>query len=313
MEISIIMPVYNSEKYLAASLDSILNQSFQDFEIICINDGSIDRSKEILEQYIENHGNRIKLISIENGGQANARNIGITCAKGEYITFVDSDDELEEKALEKLYKKAKESEADLIICDIDRIFTQNNKVTKKFQFDTDFTIHGVTKIEQYPDIICYLHGAPYGKLIKRDFLVQNHIEFLKGYIYEDQVFTQCLLSNDPTIAQVKEKLYRYYVRENSTMTSKSSKVTDMFVAYDYIYAAYKKKNLEQKYRKELEYLCLYHVMIGTSFRMWSSKQYSLFSALKKCKEYVRSFGFGKHNEYLKKKGIISVLFVKLFA
>ncbi len=311
MEISIIMPVYNSEKYLSACLESVFHQSFQDFELICINDGSTDRSLDILNQYAEKYKEKMNIISINNGGQANARNVGINHARGTYVTFADSDDTLKESLLEKLYEKASAFDADMAICDFLRIFDNEKKVANMFKYDTKLHLEGKVHIAQHPEIICYLHGAPYCKLIKRSFLVNNKIEFLKGYIYEDQMFTQKLLSCDPSIVQVPERLYNYYVHDNTTMTSKSSKVTDMFKVYDFIYQAYAEKGLEKKYKKELDYLCLYHVMIGTSYRMWKSGQYGLNESLKKCREYVRSYHCNKRNLYLRKKGLMVTMFINI--
>lgn len=312
MEISIIMPVYNSEKYLSACLESVFHQSFQDFELICINDGSTDHSLDILNHYAEKYKDKMNIISINNGGQANARNVGIDHARGTYVTFADSDDTLKESLLEKLYEKAAAFDADMAICDFLRIFDKEKKITNKFKYDTQLHLEGKVHIAQHPEIICYLHGAPYCKLIKRSFLASNKIEFLKGYIYEDQMFTQKLLSCDPSIVQVPESLYHYYVHDNTTMTSKSSKVTDMFKVYDFIYQAYAEKGLVKKYKKELDYLCLYHVMIGTSYRMWKSTQYSLMQAIRLCSDFTNRYQCSKNNEYLKEKGWGSTMFVRLF-
>lgn len=311
--ISVVIPVYNAEKYLNACLDSILTQDFEDYEIVCINDGSKDHSLDILQTYQAQYPDKIVVKSIPNGGQANARNTGIELSKGDYIVFVDSDDDMKPNALRKLYDVMSKNKSDMVVCEIDRIFTQKKSIFDGFSFDTSLHIEGSTSIKDHPEIIPYITAAPYAKLISKDFLIRNDIQFIKGKIYEDLVFTQNILSCDPKITFLNEKLYNYYVRANSTMTSKNSKVQDMFFDYDMLYSYYKEKGLEKTYKDELEFLCLYHVLIGTSFRLWRSNQMGLFQSISTCRKFVRKYHFSRSNKYLKKKGFISVLFVKIFA
>ena len=114
MKISVVIPVYNIEDYLSECLDSIVNQSLEDIEIICVNDGSTDGSLDILKEY-ESKDSRVKIISQENKGIGNARNTALEYAKGEYVYFIDGDDTLELDALERLYDLNIEKNADFII------------------------------------------------------------------------------------------------------------------------------------------------------------------------------------------------------
>ena len=114
IKVSVIVPVFNVEEYLSTSLDSILNQTLKDIEIICINDGSTDASLDILENYAKKDA-RIKIISKKNEGQGIARNIGLDNAQGEFIAFVDSDDFIKEDMLEKSYKKSVSKNLDLVM------------------------------------------------------------------------------------------------------------------------------------------------------------------------------------------------------
>lgn len=311
--VSIIIPVYNAEKYLKKCLNSIFNQSYKKIEVICINDGSSDRSLDILEEYKNIFKENLIIKTIKNSGQANARNLGMDIAKGEFIMFVDSDDYIDQFMVETLIKKQLENDADMVVCNIERIFDGNFKNSvKKFNYDTILNINELTSIDVHPEIICFLTVAPYAKLIKRSFINENNISFIKGYIYEDLVFTQNILSHNPSIEICKENYYKYIVRQNTTMTSKKSNVIDMFYAYDTLFNYYKKNKLEIKFKQELDFLCYYHVLIGTSYRMWNSKQYSLFSSIKQCRNFIKKYDCKKNNKYLKKKGIISVLYVKFF-
>ncbi len=117
IKVSIIVPVYNVEKYLQSCMDSLVNQTLEDIEIICVNDGSTDNSLEILESYAKKDS-RIKVFTIENSGNSIARNYGIKIAKGKYVGFVDSDDYINETMFEKLYNSCEQNDLDLAICKI---------------------------------------------------------------------------------------------------------------------------------------------------------------------------------------------------
>lgn len=311
--VSVIIPVYNAEKYLKKCLNSIFNQSYKKIEVICINDGSSDGSLDILDEYIKIYEEKMIVKTIENSGQANARNIGINIAKGEFVMFVDSDDYIDKFMIENLVRKQSENNADMVVCNIDRIFEGDFKNNiKKFNYDTSLNLCELTTIDEHPEIICFLTAAPYAKLIKRSFINDNNISFIKGYIYEDLVFTQNILSHSPSIEICKESYYKYMVRQNTTMTSKKSNVVDMFYAYDTLFDYYKNNKLETKFKEELDFLCYYHVLIGTSYRMWNSKQYSLFSSIMQCRRFIKKYNCKKHNKYLKEKGMFAVLYVRIF-
>ena len=115
-KVSVIIPVYNVEKYLSECLDSVVNQTLKDIEIICVNDGSPDGSAAILEEYAQKD-NRIKVITQENRGLSEARNSGLKIASGEYIAFLDSDDYIDLKFFEQLYKRGIESNSDVVVCE----------------------------------------------------------------------------------------------------------------------------------------------------------------------------------------------------
>ena len=125
--ISVIMPVYNQEKYLNECLDSVLRQTFQDIEIICVDDGSSDSSPSILKQYAKKDS-RVRVLFQENQGAGSARNHGFSVANGKYVIFLDSDDIFEEKLLEKLFTKIEKTNSDVVVCRSDRF----NQKTKKF-------------------------------------------------------------------------------------------------------------------------------------------------------------------------------------
>ena len=179
--ISIVIPVYNIEKYLKECLDSILNQTFKDFEVICVDDGSKDNSLNILNEYAKKDL-RFKIISQENAGAGAARNNGLKLAQGEYVQFLDADDYFEPTMLEEMYNKSQEFNADLVVCSA-------KKVNEKGEIIEDsnplwpirLNITPLDKVfnwRDYPiDILKMFCVVPWNKLCKREMLVKNNIDF----------------------------------------------------------------------------------------------------------------------------------------
>lgn len=217
VKVSIIVPVYNVENYLRECLDSLVNQTLQDIEIICINDGSTDNSLAILQEYSAKDS-RIQVISKNNEGQGVARNNGIDIASGEYIAFVDSDDYCEINMYEKLYNTAKEFDADLVECcykkfnDIDGLITQGIPLTG-IPYDKLFSWSSLK--EKSP--IFVNTPVPWNKLVKVSFLRENQIYFAKSKYAEDFYFSirARLLANK--IIHIEDELYIYRIRPMSTM------------------------------------------------------------------------------------------------
>ena len=188
-KISIIVPVYNVEKYIRDCLDSLVNQNLDNYEIICINDGSPDNSKSIIEEYIEKY-TLIKIINQENQGLSVARNVGLKNAKGEYVFFVDSDDFVEPNVLLALYNTCKKYDLDILDFLAYSYFNGNKKPYLREYINTESPIIGrdyfekfVCKVKIQPMIPAWLH------LYKRDFLTSNNLSFLPNLYFEDSPFT----------------------------------------------------------------------------------------------------------------------------
>ena len=180
-KVSVIIPVYNTEKFLRKCLDSVCNQTLQDIEIICINDCSTDGSLEILREYA-GKDNRIKLIELfENGGAAKARNIGIDIAHGEYIGFVDSDDFVDLDFYEKLYNKAVETGADAVKGEIWEL----NDISNAPHMEAKYDLNNFIQKNK-----AYFYFTFTTAIYKRDFIIQNNIRFPEGLCHlEDPYFT----------------------------------------------------------------------------------------------------------------------------
>ena len=202
VKISVVLPVYNVANYLRKCLDSLVNQTFEDFEVICVNDGSTDLSLGILEGYALSDS-RFKIISQENKGLSGARNTGIQHVQGNYVLFVDSDDWLEENALEELYNHVKGFDSDI-----------TTLTTSNFNYNDVL------------DILFKISHAPFNKLYKKSFL--DKCSFPEGLIYEDLYFFYTVFLNAKKTSVIKEILYNYRVRDDSISTKGDEKSFDIF-------------------------------------------------------------------------------------
>lgn len=222
-KVSVIVPVYKAEQYLHNCIDSILNQTYTDFELILVDDGSPDKSGEICDKYAENDG-RIRVIHKKNGGVSSARNEGMHAAKGEYICFVDSDDSLNIYFLQKCLELAKSYGDELIICGYNKI--ENNKIQKNIFSDEKYDILQrdqviMTLVEKV--LIC----APWGKLYRSDIIKDNEIKFPEDMsLGEDMVFNFHYCNYISKIVIINSPLYNYIVVNENSLLNKYK--TDLY-------------------------------------------------------------------------------------
>lgn len=248
--ISIIIPIYNTEKYLQECLDSVINQSYKNLEIILINDGSTDKSKEICEEY-RNKDSRIILINQKNKGAAVAKNIGLDLIKGDLFAVLDSDDILHPNNLEILYTQMINTNADIIEAN----FTTN---LDKFNNKSHIRNHtNIEKIKRYntekalEELITNgkCHQTPWNKLYKKELL--KNIRFPQGKYIDDEYWTYKIFLNAKYISKLDLITYYYRQHENSTM-GKSYSVRRL----DAIDALYERYLTIKKTFPRLEYLAL---------------------------------------------------------
>ncbi|WP_104697335.1 MULTISPECIES: glycosyltransferase [unclassified Helicobacter] len=224
---SIIIPIYNVEKYLSRCLDSVLNQSFKNIEIILINDGSTDTSGEIAREYAKSD-HRIKLINQENKGLSRARNVGIKSADGNYLVFVDSDDYIEKDMCEKLYEVLKHQDIEVLkICNFTSPPTlkkNSNKTqltTKTKSLSTcPIFIEGKKLLKKNPSILN--DGCVWLYIIQKSFLLKNQILFIPKIFYEDMPFIAQILLQAKKVCITSLCLYTYQLSEESIMRGKTT-------------------------------------------------------------------------------------------
>ena len=232
VKISIIVPVNDVEGYLRSCLDTLINQSFKDIEIICIDDGSKDNSLNILKEYSASDS-RIKILSEpERKGQAYARNVGLKIAKGEYIGFVDGDDWVELDMFEKLYQSASSYDTDITMCatHLHNEYTQKSSHNIPYynlsNFSGEFDNRAFSP-EETKDFILDLNVAIWNKIYKKDFLQKIKASFKEGYIYEDLPFFYETYLKAKKVSIVRDFLYFYRSnRIGSTMSNLGAKVLD---------------------------------------------------------------------------------------
>lgn len=224
MKVSVIVPVYNTEKYLRRCLDSLVNQTIEDIEIIVINDCSPDNSKEILKEYEKKYKDKIKVFHNKtNKGIGYNRNYGIKKVTGEYIGFVDSDDWVNETMYDKLYKKAKEDNLDLVLCNFHKMLEKENDLEEIASSEISYFKN--TNLKQTPNLLLDVELAPWNKLYKKELI--KEITFPENLKYEDTIFVLKAMARSKKIGMVDEKLNYYLVRSKSETTVMNKKVYDI--------------------------------------------------------------------------------------
>ena len=204
-KVSVIIPVYNAEKYIARCLDSVLEQTCQDYEIIFVDDCGQDRSVQIIEKMQRNYPEKIRILyGTTNQGPGAARDRGMDAAKGEYVTFVDSDDYLKKDYLETYIVRAEKEKADLVIGGYIRDENGRSKTRPIKQYDPD---------------VPWTCVAPWAKLYRREFLGKNNISFRGIRRYEDEGFTYRLMLCKPRVSILPYEGYFYYCNSESITKS----------------------------------------------------------------------------------------------
>ena len=306
MKISVIVPVYKVEEYLRKCLDSLVNQTLKDIEIIVVNDGSPDNSNDIILEYAGKYPN-VKAFKKDNSGLSDTRNYGIKHAKGEYITFVDSDDWVKLDMYEKLYNKAKEKDYDIVTSDINYVYPDHNEIIYTDPKKDTTDIRRVF-INLYPTVCT--------KIFKRELFIKNKLEFKSGVWYEDVEMMYRMLPLVNSIGVVHEDFYQYLQREKSITSTISLKIYDYINNFNGLIDYYKENNYYEKYYKELEYAYVryaYATFIKTCLGYDKSEYLKAVDvAIKNVYEHFPKYRRNKYF-YQSKKGIYLVLFNKTIA
>ena len=240
-KISVIIPVYNVEDYIRQSIDSVLNQTYKNLEIILVDDGSKDNSGKICDEY-KNVDERIKVIHKINSGVSSARNVGIDIATGKYIMFLDSDDFLEKNACELLYKAIEKVNTEYVMGNYIYTTFEGEKWDRPmFDIQENFEV----TITDYKKSFFVMNSVVWNKIFKRDFIETNKLRFAEGALAEDAIFTSFLYTHTDKGYFIKDVILNY--RQNKENVSISTNCNKNYFsktdeAYKLIYENYKTTN-----------------------------------------------------------------------
>ena len=261
IKISIIVPVYNTENYLNRCLDSLVCQTLNDIEIIIVNDGSHDNSQLIIDQYYKQYSEKIIPLIKENGGLSEARNLGIKHAKGEYISFVDSDDYVEKDMCEKMYEKGIQTKSDVVCSPITFIWENNRKVKKSFFPDIDIFGKGIL---ESPRILGIVSSYAVTKIYKRDFWNKNNFRFPVGQCFEDSALIYNILLKANKVESVNIPFYNYIKDiEGSICNTVDRTIFDIFKSCESIINFYSINKVYNKIEPILISICCKHINART--------------------------------------------------
>lgn len=217
--ISVIIPVYNAEKYIKKCVCSVLNQTYQHFEILLIDDGSTDASLQLCDEFASQYQN-IRVFHKPNGGASSARNIGLQNAKGKYIFFLDSDDWLESNALETMITTAKAENADLVFCEAQATDDEGKTEYKdNYSYKEFYPTCNAFEIMQQMMKKKEFHVVIWMLLLDRSLFIINNLFFKEGIMYEDMIISYQFYCLANRAAHVRKKLYNRRYHPNSVMTS----------------------------------------------------------------------------------------------
>ncbi len=322
-KVSVIIPVYNVEQYLKRCLDSVVGQTLEDIEIICVNDGSTDGSLKILKEYAAKD-NRIKVINQENKGAGEARNRGIELAAGEFITFVDSDDYIADNCLKQMFDAM--ADVDIIISDIENIANSKEEavIKQKASFD-DFYKNCALEEGIYEfdfSNALQLRTGPVAKLYKKSIIDNFNIRFPIGVINEDEAFFWYYMINVSRLYFLSKKMYKRIIHPQSIMyklDNQNEKVLDLLIVTNEIYNFLNKRELYKKYKHSFnDYFnrCKFNIL-----NRCGNNKTLIKKAKKEIKKYEYKFGILKPYEFIfsiknekrpnKKYKVLTILGIKL--
>ncbi len=306
--VSVIVPIYNVEEYLPRCIDSIINQTYKELEIILVNDGSVDGCDDICKAYAKKD-NRIKYYYNENHGCSYSRNFGIEKSTGEYLLIIDSDDYIDTQLVEIAMNEINSYDSDILVFDmqvIDNINNRKNIISSCMPTDTDVSI------QKYPIII---NDSPTicNKVIKRSIWTDYSISFPVGKRYEDLDATSKLIGVAKKIRYYNAKpLYYYMIRQGSFVQSKftEEKYTDIMDAVNSVENFYKKRSLYDFMSTEFEYYNILHTYFYPSKELIREKNFSDF--LEKIRKNIdKKYPKFYKNKYLKTLSTTDKLLFKL--
>ena len=291
-DVSIIVPIFNAEKYLNKCLDSLLNQTKEELEFILINDGSTDNSEKIIKNY---NDKRIKYYKQKNQGIGKTRNFGIEKACGKYIMFLDSDDYLEKNATKLMFDKAFSTNSDLVICDYYKVKNDIKEEQNLINFKT-------TTLKESPSLLYDINLAPWNKIYKSSLIKENNIRFVENLKYEDVPFVAEALDKAKKITKLNRCLNYYVIHNNSETTVRDEKVFDILKILDLIRKYFQNKPYIKDTLNKLTVRIITNYTIQQ--RVQKNKKMGMTFIDEAFKYLEKEVPDYKDNKYYEKRGIV---------
>lgn len=301
IKVSIIVPFYNVEKHIEKCLDSLVNQTLREIEIILVNDGSQDNSEKIAKEFQQRFPTKIKYYEKANGGLGEARNFGIQYAIGEYIAFLDSDDYVEPNMYEEMYKKAKEENSDMVECDF--LWEYPNKIKNDI---------GEKYVNQ-KEMLLKARVVAWNKIIKKELYIEHpEARFSVGLRYEDIEGFYKMLPYIEKVSFVKKTFIHYVQRQNSISNSQNSKNEEIFKVLDNVIEYYIEKNIYEEFKTELEYTYTRYLLCSSLKRISKIKDKKTRTELveKTWQKLNKKFPNWRRNSILKKNATLKNLYIR---
>lgn len=289
MKLSIIVPVYKVEEYLGECVDSLLSQTIDDYEIILVDDGSPDNSGKIADEYAAANPDMIRVLHIDNGGQGRARNFALDIAKGDFVGFVDSDDWVTHDMYEKMYTRAAETGADVVVCDFMERFVDGRESVLPASLQDNWLGSA---------------GSSCNKIFRRSLV--GALRFPVGLWYEDFYFSAVMLLRSKHTEFIAEPLYIYRRGQESTMhNNNAAKNLDMLTIMDML----EKEMLPAGYKDDFEFFLVNHVLLDSISRLAKQDAPERKEVIGKLRQYVQAkipklSGCGSYKKESRKRRLI---------
>lgn len=254
IKVSIVVPIYNVEKYLRKCLDSLVNQTLEEIEILCVNDGSTDQSESIIDEYVLQYPTKVIKFNKKNGGLSDARNFAIPKCLGECIAFIDSDDWIELDMFEKMYQFYRDNKCDIVVCGIKEVNERGKIINKSSTFNGNF-------IDK--EMLILNTNAAWNKLYDKKLF--DNIKFPIGLWYEDLATIPLVAAISEKIGSINEYYYNYLYRDSSISRTYSSKIIDIISVFEILINSQKLSNkcIENLFSNHLYFTILRCGLVGS--------------------------------------------------
>lgn len=290
IKVSVVVPVFNTEKYLPRCLDSLVGQTLRGIEVLMVDNNSTDASLKIAREYARRYPGIVKILECKKTGVSAARNAGMRAARGEYLAFCDSDDYVDPRMLELMYGRTDNAVVDLVVCD----YYLDNQEGGVQPVSGGLENRSKNMVKNYLSSITV---APWNKLVRRSMIIDNELFFEEGIIYEDLAVVPTYILYAKECVQVKEPLYHYVCRSGSIINSTRKPNMDIFPALDRLYEYFERKNAVDKYRAELEFIYIRHLLHNAAARYLPYKDLR-GGSLKRIRKIMKEkFPNWRKNEY----------------